>query len=181
LGITLPTGHSLHTELAKRYFNTQEISTELYSEGKQRTFEIMYGVTSETYGVELFERVQQAREVLWEQYKQTNRLHLPSGMSVMVENASASKIYNYYIQNLEFVRTIPKLFEVLNQLNYCDGKLVLYTYDSILLDFPSTDTKAFRNIQNILEEDGKFPVRMYIGNTYNTLQEVTSASHERLF
>lgn len=172
LGVYLPPNESIHTQLARKYYNTGEISTELYAEGKQRTFEIMYGISTETYGVELFERVQGARQVLWEQYTKTNRVKLPSGISVTVDNPTPSKVYNYYIQNLEFHRTIPKLLNVLNVLNYFDGRLVLYTYDSILLDLAAYDELLLKKIKRILEEDGKFPVRGYRGTTYNNLEEI---------
>jgi hypothetical protein len=49
--------------------------------------------------------------------------------------------------------------------------LVLYTYDSILLDVKQMDDPLITDVVNILEENKKFPVRVYTGKTYGSLME----------
>lgn len=167
-GISLPTD-SLHTELAKKYFNTDEITDELYMAGKQKTFEIIYGMSDETYGVPLFEHLIKRRNSF------TNivgTLTLPSGISVNFTEPNPSKAFNYYVQSLEIVKTMPKLRKVLELLRPTPHKLVLYTYDSILLDMQTFDVEIINTIRDILEENKKFPVRIHAGNTYNELVEI---------
>ena len=164
----LPTG-SLHTELAKKYFNTDDITDELYAASKQKTFEIIYGLSDETYGVPLFERIVNMRGVFKDV---VGPMVLPSGVEVHIKENTASKKFNYHIQSLEIVKTLPKLRAVLELLKNTPNHLVLYTYDSILLDMQSFDKEIIRNITSILEENKKFPVRIAVGNNYNNLAEI---------
>jgi len=169
LGVTLPTWPSLHRGLGQMYFDTDDITPEMYAESKRRTFEIMYGMTDETYGFELFEKIHEARK----QHANTNIIVLPSGVVAKVQDASASKLFNYYVQSLEVVTTTPKLQRVLELIEGTDTKLILYTYDSILLDTPDVSGNLLPSIVEMLEEEGKFPVRVYSGTTYANLEEMT--------
>jgi hypothetical protein len=168
LGVTLPSEQSIHTELAKIYFNTNDITEEMYAESKRRTFEVMYGMSRETYGFELFEKIHQHRK----QYEYTTTIELPSGITVDVNTPNASKLFNYYVQSLEMVRTLPKLTRIIELIKNTSNHLVLYTYDSILLDMQTMDINILQQIQEILEENKKFPVRMYSGTTYNNIKEI---------
>ena len=166
--IALPTG-SLHMELAKKYFNTNDITDELYAASKQKTFEIMYGMSDETYGVELFESIVHIRRF----YKDvTGPFVLPSGVIVNFTEPNISKMFNYHVQSLEVVKTLPKLQKVLEILKNTHNHLILYTYDSILLDMQTFDKNIIQEVMEILEENKKFPVRIHAGNTYNNITEI---------
>jgi hypothetical protein len=53
------------------------------------------------------------------------------------------------------------------------SKLVLYNYDSFLIDFNVDDGLEYLNkIKRILEKD-KFPVKINCGNTYNDMEDIT--------
>lgn len=164
----LPTG-SLHTELAKKYFSTDDITEELYAASKQKTFEIIYGLSDETYGIPLFERIVNMRGLFKDV---VGPMILPSGVEIHIKENTVNKKFNYHIQSLEIVKTLPKLRAVLELLKNTSNHLVLYTYDSILLDMQSFDKEIIRNITHILEENKKFPVRMSVGNNYNNLTEI---------
>jgi len=165
--ISLPTG-SLHTELAKKYFDTDEITDELYAASKQKTFEIMYGMSDETYGIELFERVVDIRKALGN----VDNITLPSGIQVDVYEPNPSKLFNYHVQSLEVVKTLPKLQQVLDLVKNTNNHLILYTYDSILLDMERFDKQVINQIVAILEDNKKFPVRVYTGTTYGNISEI---------
>lgn len=160
---------SLHTELAKVYFNTETITDELYADSKRKTFEIMYGMSDETYGIDLFKRIVEIRKAY---ASATGTLMLPSGMTVDVFEPNPSKLFNYYVQSLEVVKTVPKLQQIINLLKNTNNHLVLYTYDSILLDMEAFDARLVQAIVSILEEDKKFPVRVYSGTTYGNISEI---------
>jgi hypothetical protein len=168
LGVDLPSEQSIHTELAKVYFNTSDITEDMYTESKRRTFEVMYGSSTETYNFELFEKIHQHRR----QYESATSITLPSGITVNVGMPNASKLFNYYVQSLEMVRTLPKLTRIIELIKNTTNHLVLYTYDSILLDMQTVDGDILQQIQEILEENKKFPVRVYSGNTYNNIKEI---------
>jgi hypothetical protein len=168
LRVDLPSEQSIHTELAKIYFNTSDITEEMYTESKRRTFEVMYGASKETYNFELFEQIHEHRK----QYESATSITLPSGITVDVSMPNASKLFNYYVQSLEMVRTLPKLTRIIDLIKNTTNHLVLYTYDSILLDMQDMDMKVLRQTQEILEENKKFPVRIYSGNTYGNIKEI---------
>lgn len=166
--IPLPS-NSLHTEFAKIYFGTNDITDELYAKSKQKTFEIMYGISDETYGIPLFDRIIEVRK----QFAQTSgKQVLPSGLTVDVFDPNPSKMFNYHVQSLEVVKTLPKLQSVLNLLKNTNNHLVLYTYDSILLDMKHFDGELLSQIISVLEENKKFPTRTYVGSTYGNITEV---------
>lgn len=167
LGVHLPEWKSIHTELAKVYFDTDEITEEMYGASKAKTFEIMYGMSDESFGFELFERIQETRR----KYDYQTSITLPSGVTVNVDLPNASKLFNYYVQSLEVTKTAPKLQAILDILEDKPAHLILYTYDSVLLDMKELDTKLMDDIVAILEENKKFPVRVYTGKTYGTLVE----------
>jgi hypothetical protein len=70
------------------------------------------------------------------------------------------------------VRTLPKLTRIIDLIKNTTNHLVLYTYDSILLDMQFMNSELLRQIQDILEENKKFPVRIYSGNTYGNIKEI---------
>lgn len=168
LGIKLPKWESLHTELGKMYFDTDEITEDLYAKSKQKTFEIMYGMSRESYGFELFEKIHNWREL----YRNMDEIELPSGMVTQVQSPSASKLFNYYIQSLETVRTIPKLKNIIDLLKNTNNHVILYTYDSVLFDMETFDETLIKKIVSIAEEDDAFPVRVYKGSTYDNIKEI---------
>lgn len=168
LGVNLPKWKSIHTELAKVYFGVEEITDEMYAASKAKTFEIMYGMSDESFNFELFERIHNARK----RYANATHIMLPNKMTIEVEMPSASKLFNYYVQSLEVVKTLPKLENIIKLLANTENHLVLYTYDSVLLDMKEYDSNLIGEIVSLLEEDKKFPVRVYAGKTYGTIEEV---------
>jgi hypothetical protein len=166
LGVELP-NTSIHTELAKLYFNTDTITDQMYEEGKKHTFNLLYGLHDETYGIELFDKIFQFRET----FEGTTEVILPSGVKVDIGEKNSSKLFNYFVQSLEVVKTLPKLEQVFNILEGTNNHLIMYTYDSILLDVESFDEELLEKIKNILEE-GNYPVRIYSGKTYDKLSVI---------
>lgn len=167
MGIVLPHEQSIHTELAKIYFGVDEITEEMYAASKAKTFEIMYGMSDESFGFELFDKIHQIRQ----QYENHTKILLPSGIEVAVDTPNASKLFNYYVQSLEVVKTLPKLEKILDKLQGTSNHLILYTYDSILLDMERPDEFLLREICDVLEEGKKFPVRIYKGTNYDNIQQ----------
>ena len=167
LGIDLTKNTSLHHELAKVYFQTDTVSSEEYDAGKKRTFEILYGQTNEDYGIELFKQIHSFRRQL-----NGTSVRLPDGRTVDIGVSNPSKLFNYYVQSLETVKTIPKLGNVLEIIKDTGTHLTLYTYDSILLDMPEVDDGLLKKVKTELTSGGRFPLRTYVGDTYHDMIEV---------
>ena len=102
----------------------------------------------------------------------SNRLKLPWGTNiykVRIENPNKNKILSYLIQAYETYYNTLTLERVLKLLDGKKTKIVLYTYDSILLDVAKEDVKTLLPlIKNELEADG-FPTRMSVGENYGAL------------
>jgi hypothetical protein len=167
LGISLPSD-SLHTEFARAYFPDQILTEELYAASKQKTFSLLYGEHPNTYGIEFFDKVKDFRKT----FENKTSIILPTGMKVQLDEPSANKLFNYYIQSLEIYKTLPKLAEVLQILAGTPNHMILYTYDSILIDMETLDNKIVYDILSVLQEGQKYPVRKYIGGNYNNLLEI---------
>jgi hypothetical protein len=167
LGITLPNG-SIHEEFGKHYFPDQPWNDALYAASKQKTFSLLYGDSSNTYGIPFFDKVKAFRN----SFSNQTSITLPTGMKVEVDSPSASKLFNYYVQSLEIYQTLPKLAQILQMLSGTNNHLILYTYDSILLDMEALDKKIIYDIMFVLQEDEKYPVRTYFGENYNNLIEI---------
>ena len=56
------------------------------------------------------------------------------------------KLFNYTLQNLETSTNILILWDILRILRGCKTKLVLYTYDSFLLDLDEKEDLVLQNI-----------------------------------
>ena len=70
-----------------------------------------------------------------------------------------AKLMNYLMQSLETSRNILILKEVLRFLKDKKTKVVLYTYDSVLFDFSKEEKNILDDLENVLSEDGKYPVK----------------------
>jgi hypothetical protein len=57
----------------------------------------------------------------------------------MIENPTPQKLLNYIVQNTETVFNVVQFSAVVNLLKDKKTKIILYTYDSILLDYDSSE------------------------------------------
>jgi hypothetical protein len=57
----------------------------------------------------------------------------------MIENPTPQKLLNYIVQNTETIFNIVQFSAVVNLLKDKNTKIILYTYDSILLDYDSSE------------------------------------------
>jgi hypothetical protein len=58
----------------------------------------------------------------------------------MIENPTPQKLLNYIVQNTETIFNVVQFSAVINFLKDKKTKIILYTYDSILLDYDSSET-----------------------------------------
>ena len=92
----------------------------------------------------------------------------PFNKELWFANPNKNKILSYLIQAYETYYNTITLQRVLKMLYGRKTKIVLYTYDSILLDVAKEDIKLLPKIKQELEADG-FPTRMSIGENYGAL------------
>ena len=114
-------------------------------------------------------------EWLDEKYKEFNKhgyLNLPTGAIIYknkIENPTKNKLLSYLIQAYETYYNVMTLERVLKILKSKKTKIVLYTYDSILLDVAKEDIKTLLPIIKQELEINGFPTRMSVGENYGAL------------
>jgi len=165
IGYKLPET-SVHEFLAKQYYGTDEITPEQYEESKSRTFSLMYGYSDDTGGVEFFQKLKEYSSNLWEKYRQNGFVLSETGRKVMVVEPTGNKVFNYMMQLTETEEAIARVSNVCKYLESFNSKVILYTYDAILLDVPNDELDIMENVAQILST-GRYPVRQYRGHNYN--------------
>ena len=83
-----------------------------------------------------------------------------------VSDPKPQKLLNYHLQNLETSYNIHILWNVIKLLRGCNTKIVLYTYDSILLDVDKNEKEVIEKIIHVFEKN-KLQVKMNHGRTYD--------------
>jgi hypothetical protein len=173
IGFDLPKG-SVHEYFAKQYFHTDQPTDEEYQDSKQRTFRYTYSPNKEGVKYPFFARIYQFIDMIWDEIQHFGFLESDSGMRIVldqVDDPNPSKIFNYLLQMREMEVTMKAIAQLEPLLGASRSKVVLYTYDSLLIDFyPFDDIKLIDKIVTILEDAGRYPVRRYKGNTYGTLK-----------
>lgn len=101
----------------------------------------------------------------------TNRLRINNGTigtqfgkcftKQMIENPTPQKLLNYIVQNTETIFNVVQFSAVINFLKDKKTKIILYTYDSILLDYDSSET-LLNSITSLL----KFNYSTKTGHNY---------------
>jgi hypothetical protein len=136
---------------------------------KKTTFHNMYGgIKTELLHKPFFKQIHTLTEKLWETIQKDGYIKTPSGRLLYlkhIDNPNSQKILNYCIQNFETHQNVMQLQKIIPNFNKLKSKIVLYTYDSILIDVDDNEI----NTINELIETFKYPVRIKTGFTYNSI------------
>jgi len=143
-------------------------------EAKGLVFKQLYGNVFEEYkDFEFFKLTTAYIEKTWNKYQAEGYVKGVYGKYTFEKdkllNMNPQKLFNYLIQNYETVNNIMLLKKIFKILQNRKSKIVLYTYDAILLDLSKEDKDAIRKIVSIFKEEG-LKITMNVGNNYNTLQ-----------
>ena len=162
IGYDFPDG-SVHEHMSKLY----KVD---YEEAKRLSFQYLYGhlphevVQMNPY----FSRVYDYIKNLWKEYNSKefivsdiyNRRIYKKNLGDM----NANKLFNYTIQLMETENNMKVLSELIPKLEEDKSKLILYSYDSFLLDFNMEDGLNYlKKVKKILEQNNKFPVKVSWG------------------
>ena len=158
------TSESAHKQLAKQYFNKEEITDEEYTQAKQINFHAIYGKIPEQHrNLEIFQKIQQYINDMWNFYNDNGVVYNPISdkpFTKELKDMNPQKLMNYIMQSLETSRNITVLKEVLRYLKTKQTKLVLYTYDALLFDFYKEDGReTLEKLKEILETGGEYPTK----------------------
>jgi len=136
---------------------------------KETTFQNLYGgIRPELQDKPFFKNVHLFTEDLWNTIQYAGRIETPSGKVFKlkdIDNPNPQKLLNYYIQNFETSQNVSQLSGVFNAFRPLKSRIVLYTYDSILVDASREEMQKISDIIAKLQ----YPVRVKTGLNYNEL------------
>ena len=173
---TLDKSESVHTQMAKMYFDTEEIDAEMYKQSKELTFQQMYGGINKKYlKHEYFAKTQQFIDKLWQEFNEVGYVKTAIARRRLLKdnykNMTPQKLFNYYIQTFETEYNITLLSRVFQYLEGKKTKMVLYVYDSMLFDFALDDGKeTLQWLRDTISSD--FPTKIKRGYTYSVLKSI---------
>ena len=142
-----------------------------YQKSKELTFKQLYGGVFEQYkDLEFFKKVQVYTDELWANYQENGWIESPiSGHQFIednLEDMKPQKLLNYVLQNLETSTNVCILWEIFKLLKGMNTKLVLYTYDSFLLDLDKSEKQVIKEMIKIFKKY-KLQVKYSYGDTYD--------------
>lgn len=170
-----PDNISVHEYLGQFYFNKQELSEDEYQESKSISFKQLYGGIGQEYlTIPFFAKVHEYTQLLWSQYKDSGYVETPMFgrklFSSFFNDMNAAKLLNYVLQSFETERNMAVIHNLLGRISSFSSRLILYTYDSFLIDFDKRDgAELIRIIKSELEQNGKFPTKLEVGPDYHNM------------
>jgi hypothetical protein len=151
-----------------------------YEEGKRLTFKYLYGgITPEIKDNPFFSKVDEYIQELWTEWKRDKKVVSDIySREIFRENLpdmNPNKLFNYMIQLMETEKNIDVLNTLLYDTSKYKSKIILYNYDAFLFDFDfkQDGLKYLKEVKNILEDNGKYPTRVFMGDNYHEMQEIT--------
>ena len=167
---------SVHTQLGKMYFDKETLTDEEYKRSKELTFKQLYGGVFDQYKeIPFFKLMNKYVDKLWEKFNTENKLKLIGGKVLtkeQIQNPTPNKVLNYIIQSAETYNNVVSVKKVVEYLENRQSKVVLYTYDSFLIDYSINDGKeALQKIKQLLESEG-YVIKASYGPNYNSLKNI---------
>jgi hypothetical protein len=144
-----------------------------YAKAKELTFKQLYGGVFESYkNIDFFKKSQVYIEKNWEQFENTGSIEVPiSGYKIEKNNVgemNPQKLFNYLLQGYETAQNILILWDMLRILMGKNTKLVLYTYDSFMLDVDNKEIEILEDIRDIFKKY-KLNIKEKSGANYGDL------------
>ena len=164
---------SVHEHMAKFYGVD-------YEESKRMSFQYLYGhIPYEVSQINpFFCKVEEYIKELWSEYN--NKEFILSDIYSKriyrknLTDMNANKLFNYTIQLMETENNMKVLSELIPKIKDYKSKLILYSYDSFLLDFNMEDGLDYiMKVKEILEQKGKYPVKVSWGLNYHEMKDIT--------
>ena len=164
-----------HEYFGRYYFDTDSLTPEQYKESKDRTWKLLYG--SEPSDIPFFAKVAKFKEQLWDKMQSDGYVQSPmTGKRFVLKHIyepRPAKVFNYFVQFMETEQNLISLLGLQKLFEGWRSKIVLYNYDSFLIDFSMEDGGGLLlDVISYLEQDKKFPVRVNYGKNFNEMKEL---------
>jgi len=141
-----------------------------YDESKNLTFKQLYGgVFREYENLEYFQLIKQYINNIWEEFNNSGKVITPISSYCFekskLDNMNPQKLFNYILQNYESSNNVHILMDIHKLLKGKNTKLILYTYDSVLIDYDDEE-KLFNSIKNIFKKHN-LKIKVKNGTNYD--------------
>lgn len=128
-----------------------------YAQAKEITFKQIYGGIWEKYEhLEFFQKVKTLTQELWNQFISEGYIECPISHHKFekdqLEDMNPQKLLNYFCQNLETSTNILIMWDILKILRGKNTKLILYVYDSFLLDVDKSEKDTIKQIIDMFKK-----------------------------
>ena len=128
-----------------------------YKKAKEITFKQIYGgIWKEYEELPYFKKVKVYTNELWEEFQSKGYIECPISKYRFkrdkLDNMNPQKLLNYLLQNLETATNVLILWDIFKLLRGKKTKLVLYVYDSFLLDYDESETELLEQIQEVFKK-----------------------------
>lgn len=182
-----PKNISIHEYLGRQYFGIEDrvLTKKEYDESKKISFQLLYGGINENFiDIPFFKQTSEFIDKLWDFWNTYEFIICPFSKRKIYKNNFKSdeinkqKLFNYLIQATELDKNIIVIDNILKILNHKNCKIILYVYDSILIDMDiksmgEVETKKILlDIKNIMEKDN-YKVDFKFGKNYNKMLKFT--------
>ena len=127
-----------------------------YNKSKELTFKQLYGGVFENYKhLEFFQKVEKYVQENWKLFENEGYITCPVSNFVYTKETlgdmNPQKLFNYVLQNLETSMNVRILWDMIKILRGKKTKLVLYTYDSFLLDLEEGEIEVLDEIRTVFK------------------------------
>jgi len=141
------------------YIELSELYHTDYKKAKEITFKQLYGgIFPEYKEIEYFRKTQDYINKLWDDFQTNGYIETPLSKyrftKDQIENPTPNKLFNYLLQELETSSNIEIIWDILKIIKGKKTKLVLYVYDSFVLDWDEDEEDVLEQIRSIFIKRG---------------------------
>lgn len=172
-------GGSFHEHLARLYFGDEEVGEEEYKEAKKFTFQFLYnpaGIPDELLQLDFFSGVKSLTKRIWDIYQEygviSTAKHGRQITGANIENFNPAKALNYILQATGVEIVCSHLSKLLEYLSDKDTEVILYLYDSVLLDYNPSDDTDLGRVKEIMEGK-KLTVNLEEGERFGEMEAIS--------
>lgn len=168
----------IYEYLAKLYFHKKTVDETDIANAKTLTFRQVYGGVEDKYAhIKWLGNLKFFIDEQWEHFQSKGYVLTPFFKrritSKHISDPNPPKVFNYILQAVEGELSIPKVKAVLDYLGGMQTKAILYVYDAIVLDFYKPEGMGvIKDIQTIMSFEGRFPMKAYMGETYQDVKRI---------
>ena len=177
--VNFPMGidEDIYKYLGELYFKRPVTEYDM-EEIKSITMRQLYGGVEEKYEhIKYFSNLKEFIYSNWTYFKNNGYVLTPVFLRKITKehlhDANPAKLFNYILQATETETALSAVQWVNRYLRDKRTKAVLYTYDSVLFDFYIPDGKSvLQDIIKIMKIGNRFPVKVYTGNSYDSVTQI---------